>query len=218
VVTPEGQGRRLVLYSWGDEGQIADLARMLQILRCRLPWLHIDRRRVFAFGGSMGGQETLLLVARHPGMLAGAASFDADTNLARRYRDFPLLRYGRFLQWAVRREVGGTPWRDPRAYARRSPLDDAEAIARSGVPLQLWWSTRDRIVVDQARQTGLLYRRIVELHPVAPVHAFVGTWAHRAEMRWNRRLPVALRLFGLLGSRSREPTPRAPGMSVIRTA
>ena len=59
----------------------------------------------------MGGQETLLLVARHPGMLAGAAAFDADANLARRYRDFPLLRYGRFLQWAVRREVGGTPWR-----------------------------------------------------------------------------------------------------------
>jgi len=144
VVNPDGQGRRLGLYSWGDGGQIDDLARMPQILRRRLPWLRIDPRRIYAFGGSMGGQETLLLVARHPHLLAGAAAFDADTDLAMRYRDFPDLRFGGFLQWAAREEVGGTPARDPRAYAKRSPLDDARAIARSGVPLQLWWSTRDR--------------------------------------------------------------------------
>lgn len=124
VVNPEGQGRRFALYSWGDPGQIGDLAR---------------------------------------------------------------------------REVGGTPWNDPRDYALRSPLDDARAIARSGVPLQLWWSTQDRIVVDQAEQSGLLYRRIEQLHPRASLRAFVGTWVHTAEMRWNRRLPVALRLLGVLG-------------------
>lgn len=198
VVNPEGQGRRFTLYSWGDPGQISDLARMPQILHRRLPWLRIDRRRIYAFGGSMGGQETLLLVARHPRLLAGAAAFDSDTNLALRYRDFPLLRSGGYLQRVARREVGGPPWRDPRAYARRSPLDDARAIARSGVPLQLWWSTHDQIVVDQAQQSGLLYRRILALRPRARVRAFVGTWAHTAEMRWFRRLPFALRLFGLL--------------------
>ncbi len=206
VVNPAGQGRRFALYSWGDAGQIGDLARMPQILHRRLPWLRIDRRRIYAFGGSMGGQETLLLVARHPHLLAGAAAFDADTDLALRYRDFPLLRFGLFLQWAARREVGGPPWRDPRAYALRSPLDYTHAIARSGVPLQLWWSTRDRIVVDQARQSGLLYRSIMKLRPRAPVHAFVGTWRHTAEMRWNRRLPLALELFGLLRSRLPQPS------------
>jgi S-formylglutathione hydrolase FrmB len=203
LVNPAGQGRRLGLYSWGDAGQIDDLARMPQILRRRLPWLHIDSRRIYAFGGSMGGQETLLLVARHPHLLAGAAAFDADTDLAMRYRDFPELRFGGFLQWAAREEVGGTPALDPRAYAERSPLDDARAIARSGVALQLWWSTKDRIVVDQSRQTGLLYQLIERDGPRAPVRQFVGTWAHTAEMRWNRRLPLALQLFGLL------PTARA---------
>jgi hypothetical protein len=64
--------------------------------------------------------------------------------------------------------------------------------------LQLWWSTRDRVVVDQATQTGLLSRRVLALHPRAPVRAFVGAWRHTHEMRWNTRLPFALRLFGLL--------------------
>jgi enterochelin esterase-like enzyme len=200
VVNPEGQGRRFALYSWGDPGQVDDLARMPAILRQRLPWLRIEPDRVYAFGGSMGGQETLLLVARHPDLLAGAASFDADTNLSMRYRDFHLLPFGTFLQWEARREVGGTPRGDPIAYARRSPLDYARAIARAGVPLQLWWSTRDKVVVDQARQSGLLYQRIEALHRRAPVWPFVGTWVHTAEMRWNRRLPIALRLFGLLRS------------------
>src|SRR5262249_10532265 len=130
------------------------------------------------------------------------------TDLAMRYRDFPLLRFGTHLQWIAREEVGGTPSRDPRAYAARSPLDDARAIADSGVPLQLWWSTKDRIVVDQARQTGLLYRLIERDRPRAPVWRFVGTWKHTAEMRSYRRLPVALQLFGLLPGSPRIPTAR----------
>jgi pimeloyl-ACP methyl ester carboxylesterase len=98
VVNPEGQGRRLALYSWGDPGEISDLARMPAIVRRALPWLRIAPHRSYAVGGSMGGQETLLLMARHPHELAGAISFDADTNLALRYRDFGLLRSERGLQ------------------------------------------------------------------------------------------------------------------------
>src|SRR5262249_40392167 len=187
-------------------------ARMPQILRRQVPWLHIDPRRIYAFGGSMGGQETLLLLARHPRLLAGAAAFDADTNLALRYRDFPELRFGGFLQWAAREEVGGTPSADPSAYVLRSPLDDARAIARSGVPLQLWWSTRDRIVIDQySEQSGLLYHRIEAESPRAAVYPFVGTWAHTAEMRWNRRLPTGLRLSGLLPGKVRAIGDDPPG-------
>src|SRR5205814_1965976 len=150
VVNPEGQGRRLTLYSWGDPGQIDDLARMPRILRRAIRWLRIGP--IYAVGGSMGGQETLLLLARHPHLLAGAISFDAPADMASRFREFPESVGGSRLQELAVEEIGGTPTRDPRAWAARSPLDDARAIAASRVPLQLWWSTRDRIVVDQAAQ------------------------------------------------------------------
>ena len=82
LISPDGQGRRLPLYSWGYRGQIDDLARMPGILRRQLPWLRIDLRRIYAVGGSMGGQETLLLLARHPALLAGAVAFDSVTDFA----------------------------------------------------------------------------------------------------------------------------------------
>src|SRR6266550_4402863 len=71
VVNPDGQGRKFERLSWGYAGQIEDLARMPRIVKGSLPWLRIDQRRIYAFGASMGGQETLLLVARHPSLLAG---------------------------------------------------------------------------------------------------------------------------------------------------
>ena len=197
VINPEGQGRRLALYSWGDPGQIADLARMPDILEQALPWVQIDRRRIYAVGGSMGGQETLLLVARDPGLLAGAVSFDAPTNLSARYRQFAGLRRGLRLQRLARYEVGGTPWSLPGVWSVRSPLDFARRIAHSGVPLQLWWSTRDRVVVHQAGQSGRLYRELKRLDPAAPVVAVVGRWRHCHELRWNTGLPRGLRFLGL---------------------
>src|SRR6478672_8835322 len=138
VVNPEGQGRALTLFSWGDPGEIRDLARMPEIVERALPWLHVDHHRVYAFGGSMGGQETLLLVARFPPLLAGAASFDAPTNMAARYRAFTGQPLGHSLQHLARLEIGGTPTSDPRGYALRSPLDWTRKIAFSGVPLQIW--------------------------------------------------------------------------------
>jgi pimeloyl-ACP methyl ester carboxylesterase len=198
VVNPEGQGRELALYSWGDPGEIDDLARMPQIVMQALPWLRIDPRRVYAFGGSMGGQETLLLVARFSHLLAGAAAFDAPTRMAVRYFNFWRLRFGHRLQALARDEFGGTPRTDPRAYLIRSPEDWARQIAFSGVPLQIWWSTTDRIVTNQRAESGALYRAIKRLNPAAPVVQFVGTWVHTAEMKATTRLPVALRYFGLM--------------------
>lgn len=210
VISPDGEGRKLKLYSWGSPGQVDDLARMPAILRVTLPWLHVDRSRIYAFGGSMGGQETLLLLARHPHLLAGAAAFDAVTDLALQYRDFPRLgckgacakvfhgRFGRRLQELARQEIGGSPTSRPAAFAERSPLTYAATIAQSCVPLQLWWSMKDKIVLDQSQQTGALYSRLDQLNPDAPVTAFVGTWSHSAEMRASARLPAALAAFGLL--------------------
>jgi pimeloyl-ACP methyl ester carboxylesterase len=205
VINPEGQGRMLTLFSWGDPGEIRDLARMPAIAERALPWLHVDRHRVFAFGGSMGGQETLLLAARFPHLLAGAAAFDAPTNMAARYRAFVHLPLGVGLQRLARNEIGGTPATDPHGYALRSPLDCARKIAFSGVPLQIWWSTRDRIVTDERDESGLLYRQIKRLNPDAPVTEFVGDWAHTTEMKAHGYLPYALSRFGLMPPRPGPP-------------
>jgi poly(3-hydroxybutyrate) depolymerase len=198
VVNPEGQGRTLTLFSWGDPGEIRDLSRMPRIVEHALPWLRLDPLRVYAFGGSMGGQETLLLVARYPQLLAGAAAFDAPTNMTARYRAFDRLPLGYDLQKLARMEIGGTPAADPSGYEIRSPLDWARKIAFSRVPLQIWWSTRDRIVTDQEQQSGLLYRAVKRLNPAAPVTQFVGIWAHTTEMNAHGYLPYALSRFGLL--------------------
>lgn len=201
VINPAGEGRRTNYYSWGDPGEISDLARMPAIARSH----GVNVSRVYAIGGSMGGQETLLLLARHPHLLAGAVAFDPATDMARRYRDFAALRHGRWLQHVARREVGGTPTTDPRAYAARSPDDYVRQIAFSGVPLQLFWSRADRIISDQAQETGALAEAILDLNPHARVWDFDGDWMHTAEMRPMRRLPRALARLGLLPWREVPP-------------
>jgi pimeloyl-ACP methyl ester carboxylesterase len=179
---------------------------MPEMIQRAIPWLRVDLRRVYAVGGSMGGQEALLLVAKFPHMLAGAAAFDAPTNMAARYRAFDNLRFGNGLQRLARREIGGTPATDPEGYEIRSPLDWARKIAFSGVPLQIWWSSRDTTVTDQTRESGLLYRDIMRLNPFAPVRQFVGTWAHTTEMKSHGYLPFALSRFGLLPTRAAPPS------------
>jgi pimeloyl-ACP methyl ester carboxylesterase len=210
VVSPDGQGRLLGRYSWGSAGQIKDLAKMPQIVHLTLPWLRIDAQRIYAFGGSMGGQETLLLLARHPKLLAGAAVFDAVTDFARQYRKFPTLLcgsgcrktwngpIGRSLQKLARKEIGASPKQSPLAYATRSPITYARAIASSCVPLQVWWSSKDTIVQDQQHQSGKLFDEIRRANPSAPVSAYIGWWRHSAEMHAKTRLPLALTSFGLL--------------------
>src|SRR5215218_2472878 len=227
VVNPDGQGRRLGQFSWGYPGQIEDLARMPQIVRASLPWLRIDATRIYAFGGSMGGQETLLLVARHPRLLAGAAVFDAVTDFARQYHAFPQLGcggscrlsyrrtgdFGRALQGLARDEIGGSPKTAPAAFARRSPITYAASIASSCVPLQLWWSSGDRIVRDQLHQSESFYRGLRKLNPLAPVTAFSGFWIHSYEMQATTRLPLALQTFDLIPP---DPNVHSGGILVVR--
>ena len=210
VVNPDARGRKLPRYSWGYAGQIDDLARMPEIVTRTLPWLRVDRTRVYAFGGSMGGQETLLLVARYPRLLAGAAAFDAVTDFTLQYRRFRELScrggcrgawkisLGDGLQTLARREIGGTPKTAPARFRQRSPLTYARRIAHSCVPLQLWWSVADRVVIQPQRQSGRLFWELRRLNPDAPVQAFVGFWIHSAEMRAKSMLPVALAAFDLL--------------------
>ncbi len=213
VVNPSGEGRRTRFFSWGDPGQIDDLARMPRVVERY--GVRVDPRRIYAIGGSMGGQETLLLVARFPHLFAGAVAFDPATDMARRYRDFASLPGGRSLQALARLEVGGTPEDDRRAYELRSPDHYVRRLAFSGVPLQLYWSRADRIIADQLSETGALAAEIQALNPHAKVWDFEGDWAHTAEMRPSRRLPRALARFGLLPWRD---VPPLPGFRRVRPA
>jgi hypothetical protein len=154
VANPQGQGRRLTAYSWGWRGQIDDLARLPRILDAALPWFHVDRSRIYAVGSSMGGQETLLLDAFHPRLLTGAAALDSATDMTARYRAFAGLPGGAVLQDKARIEIGGTPVSAPRAYAARSPMTYVRRLATDGVPLFIWWSTRDRVIRDQFMESG----------------------------------------------------------------
>jgi poly(3-hydroxybutyrate) depolymerase len=213
VVNPDGQGDHLDSLSWGAPGQIEDLARMPRIVQAALPWLRIDERRIYAVGGSMGGQETLLLAARHPGLLAGAVAVDPVADFAHQYTQYPRLRclgackqaygnLGRALQAMARQETGGTPADVPAAYAVRSPLTYAKRLAGLRIPIQIWWSRKDRIVVDSdTAQSGRLLREIGSIDRSATTTGVRGAWIHTAPLRASRQLPRALAGIGLMPCR-----------------
>jgi poly(3-hydroxybutyrate) depolymerase len=199
VVCPGGMGRRLPLHSWGYRGQIDDLVRMPALVRRARPWLRVDPERVFAVGGSMGGHETLLMLARRPRILAGAVAFDSVTDFLRRYHDFAQLgRKGRTLQALARLEVGGTPATHEAAYRERSPARWLDEIASSGVPLQMWWSDADEIVTGQRNQSGRFFADLRERGTAARLERIRGSWSHTATSYRTLQLPGAARWLGLL--------------------
>jgi prolyl oligopeptidase family protein len=209
VVSPDGEGRRLHRYSWGARGQIDDLAQMADKVESALRWVHIDRSRQYAIGGSMGGQETLLLVGEYPHLLAGASAVDGVSDFALQYRNYPHLpchavcqrrigNIGRYMQGLAVREVGGTPASVPHLYDERSPVTYAAAIASSCTRLQIWWSREDKIVLDAADQSGRMFRMLRELGTQAPVDEYVGRWPHTRALRARYDLPMMLAGLGLL--------------------
>jgi hypothetical protein len=147
----------------------------------------------------MGGQETLLLVGRHPDLLAGAVAFDSVTDFFRRYSDFALLgRKGRMLQALARIEVGGTPTTKPLEYRVRGPQHWLDEIAHSAVPLQIWWSDADKIVTGQENQSGRFFSDLQALQPRGRLEKVTGSWSHTAESYRRLQLPGAVRWLGLL--------------------
>jgi pimeloyl-ACP methyl ester carboxylesterase len=210
VINPDGYGHRLPLHSWGYAGQIADLARMADVVESELPWVRIDRSRIYAVGGSMGAQETLLLAGRYPHLLAGAVAVDGPANFAIQYGNFARLKcdqaclargwgqIGLGKQRLARREIGGTPQTAPANFAERSPITYARTIAGSCLPVQIWWTRTDEIVLDPARQSGLMFRTLRRMNPQAPIDEYVGDWNHTDAMRHETDLPKMLAGLGLL--------------------
>jgi dipeptidyl aminopeptidase/acylaminoacyl peptidase len=195
VVNPDGEGAHLSgRFSWGAPGEIDDLARMPQIVTGAIPWVRIDPKHLYAVGGSMGGQETLLLIGRYPHLLAGAVAVDPAVDFARRYRDFNADAPG-----LARREVGGTPTTAPQLYAQRTVFTYDAQIAASGVPLQIWWSRTDQIIKHSELHSGLLVERLRQLNPHIRLVVHTGTWRHTHPLRWDRELPAMLVGLDLVG-------------------
>ncbi len=171
---------------------------MPSILRESRPWLRVDPRRVYAVGGSMGGQETLLLLGQHPNLLAGAVAFDSVTDFGLRYEQFANSPRGSMLQALARVEVGGAPASNRQAYVLRSPMHWTREIADSGVPLQVWWSDADEIVVNQHTQSGRFFKALQELEPRGRLEKVTGSWSHTAKSYAQLQLPGAVAWLGLI--------------------
>ena len=209
---PTAQGRKLHALLVGLRRARSTTSRACrEIVRRTLPWLRIDRSRIYAVRRQHGrpGDAAPARAGTRGCSPAPRPSTRSPTSRCQ-YRRFPRIP-------AARR--AGERWAGPSAAAavaraaRRSAARRGSARARtrcaarsrtrarspaSCVPLQLWWSVKDRIVLGPERQSARLFRRIRRLNPDAPVQAFVGYWAHSAEMRARTRLPVALGIFGLL--------------------
>jgi hypothetical protein len=109
----------------------------------------------------------------------------------------------------ARAEIGGTPRSARRAYALRSPMTYVRKIARSGVPVQLWWSKRDR-VVNPRDQSVLFARALRRYRPRATLRTVVGRWPHSAAMHPYSMLVPALKAFGLFPTRGTTALRAAP--------
>ena len=114
--------------------------------------------------------------------------------------DFAELgRKGTTLQALARVEVGGTPAQQPAgATTCAAPTTGSGEIARSGVPLQVWWSDADEIVTGQENQSGRFFRELRALEPRATLEKVTGSWSHTAESYRRLQLPGAVRWLGLV--------------------
>lgn len=191
IICPDSSGRRDPSNSWAVAGQLQDIVDIVDVVEQSIPWVHIDRQRLYLLGISMGGHETLCTLARFPDVFAAGLSCDGNANLAKRYYEF--RRVGMAAdQVLMRREVGGTPKQVPWLYERRSATPFAGTLASCGVPIAIWWSKDDQIGYHQAEtQTGRLYTMIKNRNPDAPVEQVIGTGAHGSMLAGHPETAVA---------------------------
>jgi hypothetical protein len=72
-------------------------------------------------------------------------------------------------------------------------------IAQSGVPLQVWWSDADEIVVDQNTQSGRFFAELRARGPRGRLERVTGSWSHTAQSYSQLQLPGAVTWLGLEG-------------------
>jgi len=196
VLDPGLHGRRIPRRSWAWPPDIAEMADLPAVVRHHVPYLRYDRNRVYAAGDSMGGQETLMLVARRPDLFAAAVAADPVTNFLRRWYEFPLSGESWGEQAAATREVGATPRRAPWLYVRRSPLFFARTFAFSRVPIELWWNPRDTVVIREGpAQAGSFYDAVKRLNPRAQISVRLDHVMHGWVFKYDHELPQIVRFL-----------------------
>jgi hypothetical protein len=180
VLAPALKGRVLgETRAWGYPPAIAKLLASPAAARRALPWLQWDADRVYLAGFSMGGQESLLALARRPDLFAAVAVADSVTDFYRRWFEFPLSPLTRAEQAKATRELGGTPAHVGWLYQRRSPARFVRTVAFSAVPTQIWWNPHEDVVVHQGTtQSAAFVRLLRRLNPDAPVEAVVHSRPH----------------------------------------
>ena len=189
VICPDAAARDGTANSWAAPGQIDDIVAMADTIQAAEPWVRFDRRRLYLVGSSMGGQESLVGLARAPDRFAAVAAYDGTADLATRYRDMGAA--GQLKDMAkLRHELQGVPARRPFGYAQRSPLSFSDVFATCGVPLRVVWSTADEVVTrSAAAQFGRLCRRLRALAPWMPLTEVITALPHGRALRDD---PMAL--------------------------
>ena len=145
VICPDAAGQDGSANSWAAPGQIDDVVAMPDTIEAAVPWVRFDRRSLYLVGSSMGGQESLVSLARAPDRFAAVAAFDGAADLAARYKDMGAAGQ-RKDQVKLRHELQGVPAQRRFAYHAAQPavvLPHAGHLRRAAAH-RLEYCRRDR--------------------------------------------------------------------------
>lgn len=179
VAMPHGHHHREDLCSLAGTEQIADMNFLIDGLSEHL--YQVDKRRVYACGLSMGGQEALVLAGKHPDRLTAVFVFNPIVDLAAWYEELANSEVPEIREYdtaaRIANEVGGLPEEVPEAYAERSATNFATGLSK--VPTIIYWSEQDLIVPRQiTHHTMPLYYRVKEMDVNTPMAEYNHTQMH----------------------------------------
>jgi len=178
IAIPLGHGRVLDRISLAYEGQMKDLSELPYLLELK----GYKIGKVYAGGISMGGMETLTLVGKYPKIFTAAFSYNGIADLSSWYEDIIAGKTDKkMIDMSVPKliieEIGSTPQKNQEEYLKRSAINYIENLSK--VPIMIYWSEKDSIVVNQqTKQTKMLADKIRLNNPKAEIFDYNHTNDH----------------------------------------
>ncbi len=200
VACPSGQGVWTRSFSYAATGQIADLARMPELVAERVPGLRLDANRRLLAGSSMGGTEALAVALRHPGVYTAVAALDPIVDLGRRFGALPRVR-----RLMLQAECDGPPVLRPACFRERSPITYV-GRGPGTTRVVLWYSRRDPVAGH--RDQGPRFADALARRRPAAFDVRIGGWGHSALWERTAYRPAWLRDLGLLDAPVAADEPR----------